>query len=793
MRARTFVLLMVPVLLLAGTLTSAHAQHSVQARACSMAHQGAPFTVWCVENTNGTLTTYGDAQTPTSGGAPTTPGATGVTAESGVPGSQASLLSTSSVDLATGAIKLKVSSVGVPARGLPEGRWSETVTLVNVTGHPVELPIQWRVDGVLAPNTQGVLDVASVNVNANLTLSGIDASTPSPTLRGYPSLDMLKIWIEQGTVVRASGPWGTVAYGAMAGDWVFEPFGALGARLRGALVVPAGTSRFRVDAHVGLDCNNGTQCDFSDTALFGLGPLPAGVTLGSSSGVFVAEQTNPAGDTDGDGLSNDFETRFGLDPFSAIGDAGADGDPDGDGLTNAQEAAGGTHPNGSTVRYLAEGATGALFDTRLALLNPSHVPAHVLMRFLKGDGTIVPHALSLAPRTRATVDVETVPGMAAAEFSTVIEADQLVTVDRTMTWDDAGYGAHADTAVASPSAQWFLAEGSTNAGFALFYLLQNPSSTDTATVRVRYLLPTGAPLEKSYTLAPATRFNIWVNEEEFTGKGKALAATDVSAVIDVLAGPPIIVERAMYANVPGQFFGAGHQSAGVSAPATQWFLAEGATGPYFDLFVLIANPTATDADVEATFLLPDGSTIVQTHKVTANSRFNIWVDKAAAALADTAVSTTIRTTNGVPVIVERAMWWPGSFGQWHEAHNSAGATATGTAWAVAEGEVGGTRGVETYLLIANTSATAATVSVTLLFEDGTSATRTFTGSDIPARSRFNVAVGAMFPEAAHRRFGALVESIGATPAQIVVERAMYWDAAGQRWAAGTNALATRLP
>ena len=38
----------------------------------------------------------------------------------------------------------------------------------------------------------------------------------------------------------------------------------------------------------------------------------------------------------------------------------------------------------------------------------------------------------------------------------------------------------------------------------------------------------------------------------------------------------------------------------------------------------------------------------------------------------------------------------------------------------------------------------------------------------------------------------LVESIGATPAQIVVERAMYSDAGGVRWAAGTNALATKL-
>ena len=53
-------------------------------------------------------------------------------------------------------------------------------------------------------------------------------------------------------------------------------------------------------------------------------------------------------------------------------------------------------------------------------------------------------------------------------------------------------------------------------------------------------------------------------------------------------------------------------------------------------------------------------------------------------------------------------------------------------------------------------------------------------------------VGAFFPQAATRRFGAVVESLGTTPAQIVVERAMYWDAAGQAWAAGTNALATKL-
>ena len=59
---------------------------------------------------------------------------------------------------------------------------------------------------------------------------------------------------------------------------------------------------------------------------------------------------------------------------------------------------------------------------------------------------------------------------------------------------------------------------------------------------------------------------------------------------------------------------------------------------------------------------------------------------------------------------------------------------------------------------------------------------------MPAKSRITVA-GSSFTRAANKRFGAIVESIGA---QIVVERAMYSNANGVFWAAGTNALGTRL-
>ena len=95
------------------------------------------------------------------------------------------------------------------------------------------------------------------------------------------------------------------------------------------------------------------------------------------------------------------------------------------------------------------------------------------------------------------------------------------------------------------------------------------------------------------------------------------------------------------------------------------------------------------------------------------------------------------------------------------------------------------------MLIANTSSVAGTIRATVLFDDGSApVAREF---PINANSRFNIAPHADFPETRGRKFGMIVESVGGAPVQIVVERAMYSNTAGVRWAAGTNALATKLP
>ena len=268
----------------------------------------------------------------------------------------------------------------------------------------------------------------------------------------------------------------------------------------------------------------------------------------------------------------EWETTYGLDPFDATGDDGASGDPDGDGRTNAQELADGTHPRGVLTRYFAEGATGPFFRTRIDLANPNAGrAASVLVRFLTDTGARIAHNVVVPPAAHEGIDPSTIPGLAHTTFSSVIEADQPIGVERTMTWDPSGYGSHVETGVVAPATTWYLAEGATSGPFALFYLLQNPQATPVAAT-VRYLRPFGLPpIEKTYTLPPFSRTTIVVDAE-----GAELASTDVSAVIT--AASPIVVERAMYYSQPQQPFAAGHESAGVTAPALEWFLAEGAAG-----------------------------------------------------------------------------------------------------------------------------------------------------------------------------------------------------------------------
>ena len=202
----------------------------------------------------------------------------------------------------------------------------------------------------------------------------------------------------------------------------------------------------------------------------------------------------------------------------------------------------------------------------------------------------------------------------------------------------------------------YLAEGATHSGFQLFYLLQNPNPT-AATVDVRYLLPSGAPLVETWTIPARERLTIYVNTRP------GLASTDVAAAFISTNGVPVVVERAMYRDSPGRIFSAGHAVCGATAPAMQWTFAEGATGSFFDEFLLLANPSSMPALVEATYQLRTGATVTRTYTVPPQGRYTVYVD-ADPALTQAEVAVALSGINGVPFVAERAMYWPD--GDWYE-------------------------------------------------------------------------------------------------------------------------------
>ncbi|BCS32845.2 hypothetical protein TBR22_A20690 [Luteitalea sp. TBR-22] len=443
-------------------------------------------------------------------------------------------------------------------------------------------------------------------------------------------------------------------------------------------------------------------------------------------------------------------------------------------------------PAATFTRYFAEGASGGFFQTRFALANPHDEAVPVTVTFTDTQGTATPMQVTLPARARLTIDENNRPALASEAFATLFEAPKVIGVERTMTWAAGGlaYGAHSEIGVEAPRTSWVLAEGATIAGFNTFYLLQNPTTT-AAQVKVQYLLATGQRIEKIHPVAPLSRTNIWVNKDD-----PALAAAEMSASITSLNDVPVVVERSMYRNNGNELFSAGHNSAAVDAPALRWFLAEGATGGTFDEFVLIANPNTAAAQLRVSYLRAGKAPLVKTYTAAAQSRLTIWVDQEAPELANAEVSVVVECLTATPVVVERSMWWRATpDGEWVEAHNSRGTTTTAARWLVADGEAGGPGQASTYVLVANTGATAAGVKFTLLTEQGAGRTVQDT---VTANGRYSLDVAATFPEVASGRFSVLVESVTGT-APLVVERASYSSTATTTWAAGTNAVAMPLP
>jgi autotransporter-associated beta strand protein len=424
--------------------------------------------------------------------------------------------------------------------------------------------------------------------------------------------------------------------------------------------------------------------------------------------------------------------------------------------------------------YLSEGATGAFFDTDILIANPSAATAEATLTFLLPDGTNKVETRFVQGLSRLTVNVDKISGLESTAVSTVVTSPSglPLIVERTMRWDGSGYGAHTEKAVTSTSKNWYFAEGA-QGFFSTYLLLANPqASPNVATVR--YLRENAAAIVRTYPVDANSRYTV------DAGADPDLVGSSFG--MHVSFEQPGVAERAMYFGAD-PFWKAGHESAGVIEPSTTWFLAEGATGPFFETFVLLANPGDQPSEATVTFLPDTGVPVEKKMTIPAQGRLTLNIEAEDPSLANAAVATQVSATQ--PILVERAQYWPDPAPQWFEAHNSFGVTAIGTKWGLAEGRNGGSAAYATYILLANPGTETAHVTIVFLREGASPIEQTF---EVNPRSRFNVDTGGV-AQLEGQHFGALITS----DRPIAVERAMYNNANGQVWAAGTNATGTPLP
>ncbi|MHB8894645.1 MAG: DUF5719 family protein [Candidatus Geothermincolia bacterium] len=304
-------------------------------------------------------------------------------------------------------------------------------------------------------------------------------------------------------------------------------------------------------------------------------------------------------------------------------------------------------PQPDTNFFFAEGTTREHFQTFLCLQNPSEEVANVTVTYLFDGADPMTTNEVLAPHSRKTIDVNKVVGP-GKDVSIEVASDIPITAERPMYFKFNGQitGGHVVVGATEPDTHFFLAEGTTRAGFQEYLCLLNPGETD-ANVTLRYMFTDGTIKEVAVTVPANSRHTQDVNAD---------VGGDKDVAVEIISDQPIVVERPMYfvyRNANGALIFGGHNVIAASDPGTSFTFAEGTTRPGFEEWICLFNPGDVEASVTLTYMFSTGGTQTQQVTVGAHCRATIMVNQIVPPNSD--VSVTIESTQ--PIVTERPMYF----------------------------------------------------------------------------------------------------------------------------------------
>ena len=337
----------------------------------------------------------------------------------------------------------------------------------------------------------------------------------------------------------------------------------------------------------------------------------------------------------------------------------------------------------------------------------------------------------------------------------------------------AGYGLaiyqhlHRYAPTAAPvSGVWYFAEGRVGASFKEYLTIDNPEPNNDCPVNVQYLPETGSPVNKSFTVAHASRWTESVNTDMSVPYTQATGLS-VSAIVSVNPSSctGVVAERPQYFSWHG--INSGSDVVGATHLGQTFYFADIPTNNGFTSFLTALNPPAnTDATVTATYYANGQVVGTQNIKLNGGQRGTLFPSSAGFPTHVAAVVTSTK-----PIVVERPDYFggvsSGSAGTVSGATSVVGTQALSHDWLFAEGYTGGKS--QEYLAISNLDSVAnATANVTITLQLGNGTTKVVTGT-VASMNQMLWNVNANIPP------DTVSAEVTSTGAAIVVQREMFFQ------------------
>jgi len=202
--------------------------------------------------------------------------------------------------------------------------------------------------------------------------------------------------------------------------------------------------------------------------------------------------------------------------------------------------------------FFAEGCTRPGFEEWLCLQNPGSEAAAVDIYYLTSGGDVYVDDLVIPAYSRDTVFVNESLGT-DYDVSLAVFSDAPIVAERPMyfAYQGSWTGGHNSQGCTMPSTNWYFAEGCTRSGLDTWLCLQNPNDV-ASQVSVDYMLGTGQTVQRTYDVAPFSRYTINVADD---------IGGDQDVAIHVESNEAIVAERPMYFAYQGIWPG-GHDAMG---------------------------------------------------------------------------------------------------------------------------------------------------------------------------------------------------------------------------------------